>query len=121
MNKPGTNDVFVGLNAMGEYVFATSKSRGWHTQPARLEDLPRYLMNLHAEISELWEAWRRGTLENLSDHEGLALSQLQEELADILIRTLDLGAMFGLDLEHLTRTKDAYNRQRAYRHGGKLV
>ena len=121
MKDTEVDNVFSGLNAMAECVLATARSKGWHTKPATLEELPRYLMNLHAEISELWEAWRRGTLGNMSDHAELCLSQFEEELADILIRALDLGAMFGLDLEHAVRSKDSYNGQRAYRHGGKLA
>lgn len=41
------------------------------------------------------------------------------ELADILIRTFDLAAATGVDLEKAVREKMRYNRTRPFRHGKK--
>lgn len=113
--------VFEGLNAMARVVWETACSRGWHPGPPPINDIPRHLMNVHTEVSELWEAYRRGTLDAPSEHEGLNLSQFEEELADIIIRALDLGQMYGIDLKRAVGMKDQFNRQRPYRHGGKLA
>jgi NTP pyrophosphatase (non-canonical NTP hydrolase) len=39
------------------------------------------------------------------------------ELADILIRTGDLAILAGIDLDHATRIKMAYNKTREPKHG----
>lgn len=41
------------------------------------------------------------------------------ELADIMIRVLDLFAAYGLDADLVVQEKMAYNRTRKQRHGGK--
>lgn len=43
------------------------------------------------------------------------------ELADVIIRTLDACAEWGIDIETAMRYKMAYNRTRPNRHGGKLA
>ena len=55
-----------------------------------------------------------------SDHiPGVSLAD--EELSDILIRTLDVAEIYGVDLDEVTNLKLKYNRIRGYRHGGKAV
>lgn len=44
---------------------------------------------------------------------------LDSELADIVIRVMDLCAHLGIDLERAIREKHAYNETRPRRHGGK--
>lgn len=78
---------------------------------------------VHSEASEALEDWR--THKNPSDlhtihHEatgkpvGFAI-----ELADILIRVLDMAAAYGIDLVAAVEEKMVYNRTRPERHGGK--
>lgn len=43
-----------------------------------------------------------------------------EELADILIRTVDLGYDLGIDFDTIVEAKMAKNRGRGYRHGAKF-
>ena len=48
--------------------YAQSKKSGFHDEDEKLsqrERLGMYLMNLHSEISELWEAFREGKLNSL--------------------------------------------------------
>jgi NTP pyrophosphatase (non-canonical NTP hydrolase) len=41
------------------------------------------------------------------------------EIADVIIRILDLAGAYDIDMEELVKLKHAYNKTRPYRHGGK--
>ena len=100
---------------------------GEHALTAR-ERITTYLINLHGEVSEAWEAFRAGDLAAPCDKaERMAamglrpLTCLEEELADIAIRCFDTAQSFGLDLQSSIEVKHAYNGTRARKHGGKLA
>lgn len=119
------------LNQFAKYCYSESKACGFHKDEEQGEkdskDLSKYLMNLHGEISELWEAYRNNKLnelcdksEKMKDNEIVPLTCFEEELADIIIRCGDLAAAFGIDLEKSVSNKIKFNRTRDYRNGGKL-
>ena len=64
---------------------------------------------LHSEVSEAYEGYRNNDWANV-----------HEELADVLIRLLDTAERHGVDLERQAMEKLERNRQRGYRHGGKV-
>lgn len=119
------------INQWVRDVYTLAADKGWHPpEPdARIGDtVAKYLMNLHAEVSEAWEAYRAGKLFDPCDKAekmkalGLRpLSCLEEEFADIVIRVMDDAAALGIDLESAIEVKHAYNATRAHRHGGKLA
>jgi NTP pyrophosphatase (non-canonical NTP hydrolase) len=116
--------VVAALNTLAEHVYSVSSSKGFHDDD--IEDVlldegyeARYVANLHGEVSELWEAYRNGTFHTKCDKVGLELTCAEEELADILIRTLDTARALKIDIGHAVREKDAYNQGRSFRHGGK--
>jgi len=87
-----------------------------------------FTANQHGEASEFWEAARKGSLAQLCDKAtkmaemGLpTLTDAEEEIADEIIRALDKAEYFGVDPAKAVATKHAYNRGRAFRHGGKLL
>ncbi|MCD8286477.1 MAG: hypothetical protein LUD50_04565 [Clostridia bacterium] len=43
------------------------------------------------------------------------------ELADCVIRIMDLFEQYGMDLEDTLKAKNSYNATREYRHGGKVI
>lgn len=69
------------------------------------------LMLIVTEVAEAAEEVRKPTRE---DH-------LVEELADIVIRVLDLAEALGLDIEHAIAIKMEINRGRQFMHGGKAL
>lgn len=80
--------------------------------------------NLHGEVSELWEAYRSGSLHKLCDKAekmgkiGLEpLTSIEEELADIIIRALDAVHEYNIDIAKALVSKDSYNQTRPHKHG----
>ena len=43
------------------------------------------------------------------------------ELADVVIRTMDLAELLDIDLQKMMEEKHAYNKTRKHRHGGKSL
>lgn len=90
-------------------------------------DLPEFvnvdqkLMLIVGEVAEAHEELRSSTDIHHHYHradgkpEGFAF-----ELADVLIRTLDLAAAVGIDIGFAVEVKRGYNRQRPHKHGRKF-
>jgi NTP pyrophosphatase (non-canonical NTP hydrolase) len=106
-----------------------NEEKGWWDEPVTFE---RAIANLHGEVSEAWEAWRKwgtddATEEFVPGSVGAMDAVFQppepegvgSEFADILIRLLDDCERFGVDLVAEYARKLAYNRTRAHRHGNK--
>ena len=79
----------------------------WDSDPYRI---PGVIALIHSEVSEALEAYR----DNDRTH-------FAEELADVIIRTLDCAGGLGIDIEKEVLAKLEKNRGRGYRHGGKKV
>lgn len=118
------------LNKLASFCYCESKKKGFHNEEKNCEELniSKYLMNLHSEISELWESYRANNLyEDCNKADGMEkigldrLNCLEEELADILIRTCDMAKAFNIDLTRAVYIKLMYNRTRSHRNGGKLA
>ncbi len=114
------------LNDLARKIYAFNVTMGWHKDPT--PNLAHFLMNLHAEVSELWEAWRNHKLgepcdkaAKMVEHGIEPLTCIEEEIADILIRTLDTAHAFNVDLDRVVAAKMAYNATRGHRYGGKAA
>jgi hypothetical protein len=107
-----------------EEIHKNAKEKGWHDGPKRkpLE----FHMLMVSEIAEASEEvrngkapfYKKGRIEDYgnSKPEGEAV-----ELADCVIRIMDLFEYRGWDLEEIMTIKHDYNKTRPYRHGGKTV
>lgn len=77
---------------------------------------PELLMLIVSELSEALEALRTDDKsDKLKDFTGL-----EEELADALIRILDMGAGLKLNLPEAILAKFEYNKSRPYKHNKKF-
>lgn len=102
------------LNALAREIREINHQNGWRIATSsdwgEGYEIPGILCLIHSEISEALEAYRMDDRENFD-----------EELADALIRILDLAAGMGVDMDTAVGMKLARNKTRGYRHGGKKV
>ena len=96
-------------------VFANAVSKGFRRPGAIVTD-ERMIVLMHCELSEAIEWIRRGNPQ--SDHIP-EFSGLEEELADLVIRIMDMGEARDLRIAQAVLRKIAYNARREKRHGGK--
>lgn len=91
-------------------------SKGWWKDPA---DIGRMVCNIHSEISEAWEEFRNCRMDTYVDEKGKPCG-FWSEMADAIIRIMDLAEANHVDLEKEILLKNNYNKTREYRHGGKV-
>lgn len=74
--------------------------------------------NIHREVSEIWEQYRvNPSMDDMSDK--IPYAHVTEELADIVIRCMDIAARYQLELAGAILSKHEYNKTRPYRHNKK--
>lgn len=133
----------MNINELAKEVHALAIEKGWWEKPP---SIPEALCLIHAELSEALEEYREGKPLvygtcalglsgceysgecEMAGHpsepgvtgpckpEGIAV-----ELADVLLRTLDLMAYLGVDIDAVVMAKHRYNKSREYKHGGKVL
>lgn len=102
------------LTQLAQRVRKINGANGWKIRAwGIVEDsrsIPTCLALVHSEVSEALEAYRN------DDRNGFA-----EELADIVIRVLDIAAFLKINLDEEIAAKLEKNKSRGFRHGGKKV
>jgi NTP pyrophosphatase (non-canonical NTP hydrolase) len=107
------------INAVAQACYDNATSKGFHDEDnikGDVDNMAVWTANLHGEVSELWEAARKGKLNHQCDKEA-ALTCAEEEFADIFIRVCDSSRAFGIDLGRAVHLKMKYNATRAHMHG----
>ena len=115
------------LNYMAMEIAKWSMSKGWETN---WRNVPEKLMLAVTELAEAMDWYRlfsqedfaeleRGLTDIASEKGADALVKFREELADTVIRVLNLSASLGIDIEAAIARKMEINVNRPYRHGGK--
>ena len=94
---------------------AAMKSNGfWESA-----NLGEKLCLIHGEVSEVMEHYRKGTAAEPSAKIPEFTNE-EEELADIVLRILDLAGHRGVRLVDAMEAKHAYNLTRPFKHGRKF-
>ena len=78
---------------------------------------------IHAEVSEALEFLRyeKMSLDKIQYMGGSKPEGFSIELADVVIRILDLCCALDINIEEAIRVKHEYNKTRPYRHGNKTA
>lgn len=108
-------------------IAANNRDKGWRDKlpPSDPRELAQFVIAqlglIVSEVGEAIDAVRLGQFAPSVDHVSGKPEGVPSELADIIIRTIDLGDMLGINVPRALEEKHSYNLGRAHRHGGKLL
>ena len=142
LNAAGQETVRDGLLVLMESVRANNFEKGWRSDDSPVRPVGELVALLHSEVSEAFEAhrnnepalwyehkgkdWKWEGPQTLTDNETgeVTLGKPQgiaSELADVLIRLVDMAQEHDIPLIDAVIQKHAYNQTRPWKHGGKAV
>lgn len=109
------------LNQLAEIMHRLACDHGFFDEDF-VRDFDGMIANVHGECSEALFEWRNGhdfTEVYYNEDKPTKPEGIPIELADIIIRVLDMCMYYGIDIEKAIETKFQYNVTRPHRHGGK--
>ena len=101
------------FNEMAELIHATAVAKGWWEAERNNGEI---IALMHSELSEALEAIRHG---NPPDDKIPEFNGAEAELADCIIRIMDMAPGRGWRIAEAIVAKMEYNTRRDYKHGGK--
>ncbi len=100
------------FNAIAEEVHEIAKEKGWWDNKRNEGEL---IALIHSELSEALEALREDRYDDkLPNYKGVEV-----ELADAIIRIMDMAKGKNYKVAEALMAKMEFNQTREYRHGGK--
>lgn len=123
MNRAVEEQFVAPYNALAESIHTDNVLKGFWPKGGRTarpegadpneRNFGEMLALVHSELSEALEAHRKNLMDDkLPHHKGTTV-----ELADAIIRIMDLGYGLGLPVAEAIAEKLAYNRTRPFKHG----
>lgn len=112
------------LNELRDEIFQTAKDHGWYPEGTE-RSFGDLIALAHSELSEALEEFRSSGDVNAQyfnlDSVPRKMEGVPSELADVIIRVLDMCGFYGVDIEDAVLSKMAYNKTRSFRHGGSFL
>lgn len=120
-----TLDELSSLDAIANAVHRNATAHGFHDlRQSDFDFIAHMGMNTHGELSELYDAYRAGKENDLCDKAAkmsdlglIPLTNKEEELADLVIRALDISRRLRVDIVRAVLVKHRYNITREFKHG----
>lgn len=103
------------LSILQDAIHQNAVNHGWHDEERSFGDITALI---HSEVSEAFEGFRNG---NPPDKHCPKFSNVEIELADVVIRVFDHCGQAGINLAAAIEAKHDFNITRAYKHGGKVI
>ena len=111
------------LNYLAEEIYQNNKEKGFWDNERNVGEM---LMLVTSELGEAMEAHRKGRFANLEAYEEFSENfedaikdTFEDEIADSVIRLLDMCGGLGIDIDAHVRLKLEYNKTRERLHGKK--
>jgi NTP pyrophosphatase (non-canonical NTP hydrolase) len=124
MMKANTTATIKSLQAWADDFHQVAASKGfwdeYPTREARIRIIPEKLCLIHSEVSEALEDYRAGKDPTERTYEGSKLCGFGSEIADVVIRAMELAAALNIDIGAIIEEKHEYNKTRAFKNGKKF-